>query len=388
MSWRDQLQMGKFRGVAFLIHGHDASGGRRLVLNEYPKRDEPYAEDLGRKAREFSVELYVLGSDYMTGRDALLAAFEQEGPGTLQHPYLGSRQVAVREYRLRENSRDGGMATFSVTFVEAGRAAQPSAAADTRTGVLAAVDGAIESFKADFSGVFDVASTAGFVAAEAVAAVELTFEKVARLVGDVTGPIAALIRAPANMAAEIAGGVAKLRNAATGPRDALKLYAGIFDAGSDMRDVPVTTPARRQQAQNQWATQQLVRRTAVAEAARSAAAADFTNVDEALASRAVLVDAMDELMGATDPVTEAPISHGAFDALRALRAAVVEDLRVRGAKLPRVNFYTPAATAPARVLAYRIYGDATRADEIVARNKIRHPGFVPGGVALEVLSDG
>ena len=387
MSWRDRLQKGQFRGVPFLIQGHDASGGRRLSLNEYPLRDEPYAEDLGRKAREFSAELYVLGADYMDARDKLIEAFEKSGPGTLLHPYLGSRQVAVREYRLRESSRDGGMASFTVTFVEAGRAAQPAAAADTATGVLAAVDAAIESFKTDFAAVFDVANTAGFVATEAVAAVEQTFEKVTRVVGDVTGPIAAAIRAPFNMAAEIAGGVAKLKNAAAAPLDALKLYSGIFEAGSGMRSVPATTPARRQQAQNQWATQQMVRRTAVAEGARSTAEADFANADEAMAARRLLVEAMDDLMATTDPVTGEPIGHEAFNALRALRAAVVEDLRVRGARLPRVTYFTPKATLPARVLAYKIYGDASRADEIVARNKIRHPGFVPGGVALEVLND-
>jgi prophage DNA circulation protein len=47
-------------------------------------------------------------------------------------------------------------------------------------------------------------------------------------------------------------------------------------------------------------------------------------------------------------------------------------------------------TQPALVLAQRLYGDPAsveaRAAEIVARNKVRHPGFVPGGVALQVLS--
>jgi prophage DNA circulation protein len=35
-----------------------------------------------------------------------------------------------------------------------------------------------------------------------------------------------------------------------------------------------------------------------------------------------------------------------------------------------------------------LYGDATKADEIVARNRvIRNPVAVPGGVDLEVLAD-
>jgi prophage DNA circulation protein len=45
-----------------------------------------------------------------------------------------------------------------------------------------------------------------------------------------------------------------------------------------------------------------------------------------------------------------------------------------------------SATLPALVVAHRVYGDATRADEIVSRNRVRHPGFVPGGIALEVAT--
>jgi prophage DNA circulation protein len=74
------------------------------------------------------------------------------------------------------------------------------------------------------------------------------------------------------------------------------------------------------------------------------------------------------------------------DALIGLHAAVVRDLNTRAAKLPRTRSFTPSATVPALVLAQRLYGDATRADDIAARNFVRHPGFVPGGVELEVIS--
>ena len=42
---------------------------------------------------------------------------------------------------------------------------------------------------------------------------------------------------------------------------------------------------------------------------------------------------------------------------------------------------------PALVAAYNLYGTATRADEIVSRNHVRHPGRVPGQTQLEVLSE-
>jgi prophage DNA circulation protein len=41
------------------------------------------------------------------------------------------------------------------------------------------------------------------------------------------------------------------------------------------------------------------------------------------------------------------------------------------------------------VLAYEQYGDVEREEEIFLRNKIliKHPGFLPGGEVLEILSE-
>ena len=62
----------------------------------------------------------------------------------------------------------------------------------------------------------------------------------------------------------------------------------------------------------------------------------------------------------------------------------------RGGTLARLQTHVPAVTMPALVIAQRLYGDPARmearAAEIAARNKVPHPGFVPGGAALQVLS--
>lgn len=75
-----------------------------------------------------------------------------------------------------------------------------------------------------------------------------------------------------------------------------------------------------------------------------------------------------------------------------LRAAVIKDVNIRAAKLPQLTSITPMQTRPALALAHEIYGDdpakaIAMADEMVTRNDIRHPGFVTGGRALEVLID-
>jgi prophage DNA circulation protein len=120
--WKWQLQPASFRGAGFKVDTNVRASGRRSVLHEFPHRDIPYTEDLGRKAIGFSITGYVIGPFYKDDRDELIYALEQEGPGQLILPTLGQLIVQPREYSVRENKRAGGVAEFEMNFIEAGNA--------------------------------------------------------------------------------------------------------------------------------------------------------------------------------------------------------------------------------------------------------------------------
>ena len=120
MSWRDQYQQGSFRGASFRTEYHERSGGRRVVSHEFPGRDDPVTEDLGRSQRTFSIDCWVAGADYRADRDALIDALEAFGPGLLVHPFHGSMNVNVLAYRQTEDTEEGGMCRFSIELVESG----------------------------------------------------------------------------------------------------------------------------------------------------------------------------------------------------------------------------------------------------------------------------
>jgi prophage DNA circulation protein len=116
----------------------------------------------------------------------------------------------------------------------------------------------------------------------------------------------------------------------------------------------------------------------VATTAEASATVDFASHQEAAAVREALAVALEaEAETADDAV---------YQALMDLRAAVVADITARGANLARIVTLRQPGTLPALVVAHRLYGDAARAEEIVARNALRHPGFVPGGRDLQVLT--
>lgn len=129
--WRAQLYPATFRGAMFHVEVREKAGGRRDVVHEFPKRDVPYSEDLGRRARRFTVSGYVIGPDYITDRDALESALDAEGPGALVLPTRGSQQVEVDHVNVIERRERGGIAEFEMTFTEAGRAISSSFGSDT-----------------------------------------------------------------------------------------------------------------------------------------------------------------------------------------------------------------------------------------------------------------
>jgi prophage DNA circulation protein len=142
--WRDKLLPASFRGVMFHVEAGSQSNGRRIVVHEFPKRDIPYPEDMGRSAKQFNVRGYVImypfdtnlplySRDYTKARDALIAALETNGPASLQLPTIAPIVVVNSQYRWTEEQRLGGYCTFDMTFVEygnpSGLAAQPSGSA-------------------------------------------------------------------------------------------------------------------------------------------------------------------------------------------------------------------------------------------------------------------
>lgn len=397
MTWRDQLRDGRFREARFQIRAGMLGFGRRAELHEYPLRDTPYAEDLGRQGRDYELEVFVVGPDYMQARDDLIDALEKPGPGTLIHPTLGSLQVVAISARLRESTHEGGMAIFSLRFVEAGAPALPDQIADTQGLVSAASDAAEAAVSGDFSEEFTVDGFANFVADEAqtlTVDILATIEDLSSLIpttpetltqfqkdfSDISNAVASLIRQPANLASEIIGIVRSFSDIATRPVNALKLYRVLFDIEVGAKPVVGATPARQQQAANQSSLFALVRQAAIIGAVDSSAAIDYESSAQAIAARDELAVRLDDEMLAVADTSYRALSH--------LRMSLVRDLMERGARLPNLIRIENLMTQPALVIAQRIYGDASRADEIVTRNQIRHPGFVPGGQTLEVLADG
>ena len=399
MTWRDDLRPASYRDVPFHVENADQSGGRRQVVHEFPQRDDAFVEDLGLRPHEFRVEGFVLGAAYMAERDALIAALEGAGPGTLVHPYRGALTVSCVDWMVRETSDKGGAAFFSIVFVAS--AVQPRPAAAENTGAAALTEAAAASAEAETGlvGGLLVAGFPGFVAEDAAARLGGLTTRLEAGLGRLGGAAATVssvslrlqalrtdalgfvFRVP-DLAAALSGLITSARLLADTPRAALRELKGLIGLNTGDR-APGSTPARAADQANAAALERAVTLLASAEAVAATTQIDFDSYDDAVAIR-------DDLAGLIDDAALRLADAGddaGFDRLNALRLAMVRDVTRRGGSLARVYGYTPAATEPALVIANRLYADAGRAADIVARNRVRHPGFVPGGAQLEVLTD-
>ena len=96
--------------------------GRRGVLHQYPFKDTPYFEDMGRKAREFDMEIVFQGEDHVEQTELFIKAFEQRDPskGTLVHPQRGTYVVYPIEADITDSEDSIGITKVNAKFVEAG----------------------------------------------------------------------------------------------------------------------------------------------------------------------------------------------------------------------------------------------------------------------------
>ena len=81
------------------------------------------------------------------------------------------------------------------------------------------------------------------------------------------------------------------------------------------------------------------------------------------------------------------IADATYRALEAVRMQTVAAVEARLPTLKEMRTINTKATMPALVLAWQVNGSIAALDDIVARNKVRHPCFVPAG-KVEVMLDG
>ena len=394
MSWKDGLEPASFRGVAFFVSSNDMTFGRETQIHKYPKRDKAYVEDLGKAGKSVTFDAYVIGRDYTTQKNALIDAIDEEGPGELIHPLYGIRRVQAGICSIRESKDEGGMARFSLEFNETIDPAYPASENDTSKAVSIAADSAIDSAVNEFTESFDVAglpqwavdkssellSKASDTMAQAFTPLKAGAEKLATLnqsIIKLKEQAGNLVRMPGELASTTRLLIGSIATSSDEPSSGVSSLLDFYN-GFNSKPESVSTETRAKVEKNRAAMDTYLKQVALAEAVRIAPGQEYVSLTEAENQRDELGDLLD---AQADEAAD-----DSYIALTTLRATMVEAIPNPSASLPDIVNITLQETTPAVVLAYRLYENANRDSEIAARNKVQHPGFIPGGIPIEVLT--
>ncbi|HEX3348137.1 MAG TPA: DNA circularization N-terminal domain-containing protein [Acetobacteraceae bacterium] len=137
-SWFLQLQPGSWRGVGFVLDTAPMRAGRRVAIHEYPYRDTAWVEDLGKLPRRFQIQAFLVGDDVYQQRDAMLAACEQPGPGTLVHPTLGAIECVMLDFEIIDRRERGRMVELIFSFIVASGIQFPDVSVSTGDAISSA----------------------------------------------------------------------------------------------------------------------------------------------------------------------------------------------------------------------------------------------------------
>jgi prophage DNA circulation protein len=391
MSWRDGVRSASFRGVPFKFKSHDTDGlARRTATHEYPGRDTAFNEDLGKQNAVFEIEAYVVGDDYHAQRDRLVQACGTMGPGTLVHPVFGTRRVSCIGCRVNESSAEGRMARFQLSFSESGNNQFPNQTVNHEVKLQEAVEASQVAAAADFERSFSIDGAPSFVSEDAVAGITEAVETVSTVPGQLANPefaeMAEALKANASKLvsdpAALADGIGSLVHAASANLPSVTALDGVLDFDLGPITSPFATTTRQTQALNRSSFGNFVRRSGIIGLASNAGSLSLSNVAEAVDLRSKLGDLIDDqidLASGTDL--------GEFAApFRELKTAAVNVLNERAPQISSVINAAVTETQPALVLAHRLYGDASRAPEVAARNGLQNAGSVAGDSIMEAIN--
>ena len=424
-----------YKGVPFQAAAVTKTIQRRQVLHEYPQRDIPYLEDLGKGATLYKVTAFLVGDNCVAQAKRLEKALLTVGAGTFVHPWDGALTVSVYQAsNISYSNSELRYCSLDITFVEAGELGYPNKLADGPTLArqladklgLSAVSDFVESFKQTAAYKLVQAAINGTLLETLGIISDAEIAQILGFVDEVTTfaeqAIGLLTDEPRGFAEKLSSvlGLARFDSVET-------RWSGIVNQISQL-----TTSEELNRRTNQFAQIPAVVSNLEAESLQDSAAvetltrklllenaigastligtsldtADTVDIDQSgsgdtsedsgedsersdpdtvTTSVDELLEVRDHLIASIDNELQNPlISDGLFINLLQARSVVFSILTSKAEGLSRLLSIETPQIEPSLVLAYDYYDDASRSDEIETRNRVIHGAFCPR--ELRILS--
>jgi len=402
-EWVTRLQKWKFIGITFFADTAQKKGGnRRKVLQEYAGSDDHSIDDLGRNARQYTVDAYLIGDNYDRQAKALEQVLDV-GKGELIHRYRGKLQVEVLDYEGPTiSTAEGGIAKFTITFADQGVSPFELATESTDDLVIGAADATLAANQAEFGDSFNVVGELPSVENDGLSRLQQAtagLQKLNKVVDVGTQPLAnlsldidslsselnELIRTPGTLATRVQGIYGSVTSAALSIKSSIEAdlrlaqyYAellGLTNSGDDPV-LPVSPTVSQQKIfDNAITINNLFRVAAVASVAKVAQHRTYETQSAAFNVRSDIIDSVDSLI----PNVEIPLVNFLIDTKNAVSA----DIKSRDIAV--LIDFDISGQIPGLIAANSAYLDWTRIDDIVRFNEGINPFLITDRDTLRVM---
>jgi prophage DNA circulation protein len=399
-DWLKTLWPASYKGTPFFVEQDAEEGGRRIVVHKFPMRDTPFLEDLGEDQRDYNVTAYLASDTADTDAGTLVATCALTGAGTLVLPTHGPLTVRCLTFKRSRTKDKHGFIAFDLHFIREGAASALASVASLANAIFVAADSTVTTIAASFVANTTIADQANFVVAAATDGVQnavSTIEAI-RTSNPVDPTVSAaqrdalqsifdqtptLIEDPVNIGTLPTDLIASARAVADGMPAASAVSA--FEAVVTDPTLNVTlassfpTLNRQTAAQNDAAAKQLLLLAALTAYCEAIAQLTLSDRQQAITLRANVAEYIEAILENIPPE-----NINLFDAIASLRNSTIQYLSTAIINLAPVVTVSANLSLPALYWAWRLYADPNRSDELVARNQVTHPSFMP--LSFEALS--
>lgn len=416
---------GTVNGVSFLMRSDETTMGNAIASYEFINSPKRVVKKLGKIPPKFKADIFVhgTGQEFWDRRDALVRALGA-GVVDLVHPFWGGPfNVSVGEYTVRQSMDKIGIANFSVPFEVSSKESEnpetPESFQSNAAGIRSAADAALIALQAESAASFGNNSPLNYESSVGI------IDEIGGALNEVFGPIGETVAAiseyaakglaiqeqasfyadnPLQLFAAVADGITGIDGLTTDAFAKFTACKNLFDYGDKGTDYDVSVssgpridplPRTLEDAERETNSQILsnfMKAGTGIEAFAQSGTVEYENISDLESVADDLDDQfklLADIMTKNDDAeiynfpTPNPDYSNTYNELRNVYIETQKYLEQQRLTTPRIETIE-VQPMPASVLSYRLYGDSTRAEEILELNDLIDNMVVSG--EIKVLS--
>lgn len=389
-----RLQQASLDGVPFLFKKRDKQFGRTTVTHEFINSNSRFVEDLGGFPPIFEIDAEISDTsaqDYQRKKQIFEAVLNKEGILKYVDPFYGAVNVVADLSTISESITDLNVATYTIILKKADLNIFPTASTGNKTLLNRLKDQLTVNQKAFFDNAFSIAKTGieGFNYAKdtlenltttiksVVSTINGGVDEVADFVNDIQdfqNSISSLIQTPSNLSTRLNIIFDNVSLITDNFEDLFRININLIGIGGLRSPLGGSSSRISSINDNNKTLYSFSDVACISTAFQASTNIDYSNQDQLDSISKQLNDSYNSIFDniQDDLVLDDLVS------IRNQTRLILENIRLNLAKIVtiRVN------SIPVTVLAYKLYGDTTRDQEILSLNKIEDPAFIQGEIRV------